>query len=174
MRRWLVIATGVMALGALSAGAAYEHAGPGSGEWQEITWPFPRDGWPAGKAFRSGEVEVYVRPKIGFCNCNAGVADDDEVDRVADLDLISQHFAPLEAGTAVRVADMAGRLRPYRLAMSDGSRHSAIGIAVSRRCDLMVAVAKGSGDAAGVQRTALDILGSDKMSNWMIAAMQGR
>jgi hypothetical protein len=102
------------------------------------------------------------------------VADDDEVDRVADLDLISQHFAPLEAGTAVRVADMAGRLRPYRLAMSDGSRHSAIGIAVSRRCDLMVAVAKGSGDAAGVQRIAMEFLGSAKMSNWMTAAMQGR
>lgn len=174
MRRWRIIATGIVALGALSAGAAYERAAPDIGEWQEIAWPFPRDGWPAGKAFRSGEVEVYVRPKIGFCNCDTGVADDDEVDRVADLDLISERFAPLEAGRAVRVADMAGRLRPYELAMSDGSRHRAIGIAVSHRCDLMVAVAKGSGDAAGVQRVALDFLGSAKMSSWMTAAMEGR
>ncbi len=174
MRRWLVIATGVIALGALSAGAAYERAGPRIGEWQEIAWPFPRDGWPAGKAFRSGEVEVYVRPKIGFCNCDTGVADDDEVDRVADLDLISERFAPLEAGRAVRVAEMPGRLRPYELAMSDGSRHSAVGIAVSHRCDLMVAVAKGGGDAAGVKRAALDFLGSAKMSSWMTAAMEGR
>jgi hypothetical protein len=173
MRRWLILATGIVALGVLSAGAAYERAGPVSGEWQEIAWPFPRDGWPAGKAFRSGEVEVYVRPKIGFCNCDSGVADDDEVDRVADLDLISERFAPLEAGRAVRVAEMAGRIRPYELAMSDGSRHSAIGIAVSHRCDLMVAVAKGSGPAAGVQRTALDFLGSAKMSDWMTAAMRG-
>lgn len=174
MRRWLIIATGIVALGALSAGAAYERAGPGTGEWQEIAWPFPRDGWPAGKAFRSGDVEVYVRPKIGFCNCDSGVADDDEVDRVADLDLISDHFAPLEAGSAVRVADMAGRLRPYELAMSDGSRHRAVGIAVSHRCDLMVAVAKGSGDATEVQRTALKFLESAKMSSWMTAAMEGR
>ncbi len=174
MRRWLIILTGIVALGALSAGAAYERAAPGIGEWQEIAWPFPRDGWPAGRAFRSGEVEVYVRPKIGFCNCDVGVADDDEVDRVADLDLISERFAPLEAGRAVRVADMSGRLRPYELAMPDGSRHSAIGIAVSHRCDLMVAVAKGSGDAAGVQRAALEFLGSAKMSNWMTAAMEGR
>lgn len=174
MRRWLVIATGVIALGALSAGAAYEHAGPGSGEWQEISWPFPRDGWPAGKAFRSGEVEVYVRPKIGFCNCDVGVADDDEVDRVADLDLISERFAPMEAGRAVRVAEMPGRLRPYELAMPDGSHHSAIGIAVSHRCDLMVAVAKGRGDATEVQRTALEFLESAKMSSWMTAAMEGR
>ena len=72
--------------------------------WQEIAWPFPRDGWPAGKAFRcgvaacGGEVELYVRPKMGFCNCDRGVADDDEVDRVADLDLMSEHFAPLAPG----------------------------------------------------------------------------
>ena len=69
---------------------------------------------------------------------------------------------------------MAGRLRPYELAMSDGSRHSAVGIAVSHRCDLMVAVAKGSGDATEVQRTALEFLKSAKMSSWMTAAMEGR
>src|SRR4051795_9085129 len=159
MRRWPVIASAIVALGALSGAAAYQHVAPRqderSREWQEIAWPFPRDGWPAGKAFRSGDVEVYVRPKIGFCNCDTGVADDDEVDRVADLDLLSERFAPLEAGRAVRVAEMAGRLRPYELAMSDGSRHSAIGIAVSHRCDLMVAVAKGRGDATEVQRAAL-------------------
>ncbi|SDN80364.1 hypothetical protein [Afipia sp. GAS231] len=180
MRRWLIIAAGIVALGVLSAGAAYERAGSGIGEWQEIAWPFPRDGWPAGKAFRcgaagcGGEVEVYVRPKIGFCNCDTGVADDDEVDRVADLDLMSEHFVPLEPGRAVRIAEMAGRIRPYELAMSDGSRHSAVGIAVSHRCDLMVAVAKGSADATAVERTALDFLGSVKMSNWMAAAMEGR
>ena len=124
--------------------------------------------------FRSGEVEVYVRPKIGFCNCDVGVADDDEVDRVADLDLISERFAPLEAGRAVRIADMAGRLRPYQLAMSDGSRHSAVGIAVSHRCDLMVAVAKGKSAAIAVERVALEFLASTKMSSWMMAAVEGR
>lgn len=174
MRRWPVIVAGIVALGALSGGAAYERAGSGSGEWQEIVWPFPRDGWPAGKAFRGGEVEVYVRPKIGFCNCDTGVADDDEVDRVADLDLMSEHFAPLEPGRVVRIADMPGRMRPYDLAMSDGSRRTAVGIAVSHRCDLMVAVAQGRGDATAVQRAALEFLGSMKMSNWMTAAMEGR
>ena len=175
MRRALIIAIGIVALGALSGGAAYEHASSRSGDWREVAWPFPRDGWPAGKAYRSGEgVEVYVRPKIGFCNCDVGVADDDEVDRVADLDLISEHFAPLEAGRVVRVADMPGRIRPYELAMSDGSRHAAVGIAVSHRCDLMVAVAKGNGDAADVQRAALAFVATDRMTGWMIAAMDGR
>ena len=147
--------------------------------WREIAWPFPRDGWPAGRAFRcameacGGEVEVYVRPKIGFCNCDSGVADDDEVDRVADLDLMSQRFVPLEAGKVIGVADMLGRIRAYDLTMADGSRHTAVGIAASHHCDLMVAVAQGKGTAAGVERAALDFLGTDEMARWMTAAMNG-
>jgi hypothetical protein len=87
---------------------------------------------------------------------------------------MSAHFAPLEPGRVVRIADMPGRIRSYELGMSDGSRRTAVGIALSRRCDLMVAVAKGRGDATGVQRAALDFLGSVKMSTWMTAAMDGR
>src|ERR1700719_1988943 len=99
--------------------AAHQYARSDGESWHEIAWPFPRDGWPAGRAFRCGvalcgdEVELYVRPKIGFCNCDTGVADDDEVDRVADLDLMSEHFAPLEPGKVIRIADMPGRLRSY-------------------------------------------------------------
>src|SRR5216683_2173009 len=169
MRVWPAITVVVLALGALSGGAAYENASPRAGGWQEIAWPFPRDGWPAGRAFRCAvascdQVEIYVRPKIGFCNCDSGVADDDEVDRVSDLDLMSQRFTPLEPGKVVRIADMPGRLRSYDLLMSDGSRHAAVGIAVSRRCDLLVAVARGTGAASGVQHVALDFLATDDMA----------
>jgi hypothetical protein len=180
MRAWPVIAVAVLALGALSGGAAYENASPRAGDWQEIAWPFPRDGWPAGRAFRCGavscgdDVEVYVRPKIGFCNCDSGVADDDEVDRVADLDLMSQRFAPLQPGRVVRIADMPGRIRAYDLRMADGSQRAAVGIAVSRRCDLLVAVAQGTGNAAQVERAALEFLGARETSRWVIAAMDGR
>ena len=174
MRRSLVIAAGVVALGALTGGAAYERARPQAGEWQEIAWPFPRDGWPAGKAFRSGDTEVYVRPKIGFCNCDTGVADDDEVDRVADLDLISERFVPLEVGRVVRVADMPGRIRPYELSMADGSRHAAVGIVVSRRCDLLVGVALGKAATGAMRRVALDFLARGETTRWAMAAMDGR
>jgi hypothetical protein len=115
-----------------------------------------------------------VRPKIGFCNCDSGVADDDEVDRVADLDLMSERFAPLEPGRVVRVADMPGRIRAYDLHMADGSQRAAVGIAVSRRCDLLVAVAQGKGEATDVRRVALAFLGSSKMTSWMTASMEGR
>jgi hypothetical protein len=179
MRAWPVIVAAALAVGALSGGAAYENARPRAGDWHEIAWPFPRDGWPAGRAFRCGaascdQVEIYVRPKIGFCNCDSGVADDDEVDRVADLDLMSERFAPLEAGSVVRVADMPGRIRAYDLRMQDGSRHTAIGIAVSRRCDLLVAVARGRGEATDVRRAALEFLASVDTARWMTAAMEGR
>jgi len=184
MRRWPLIVSIVVALGALSGAAAYQHVATRpnerTGAWQEIAWPFPRDGWPAGKAFRCGaaacgaELEVYVRPKIGFCNCDRGVADDDEVDRVADLDLLSERFAPLAPGDVVGIAEMPGRIRAYDLKMSDSSRHTAIGIAVSRRCDLLVAVAHGGGDAPEMRRAALDFLATREMTRWAMAAMEGQ
>jgi hypothetical protein len=179
MRHWPVIAVAVFALGALSGVTDYESGARRAGDWQEIAWPFPRDGWPAGRAFHcgaaacGGDVEVYVRPKKGFCNCDSGVADDDEVDRVADLDLMSERFVAREPGHVIRVADMPGRVRAYDLDMQDGSRRAAVGIAVSRRCDLLVAVVQGKGAAAGAQRAALEYLGSPEMTRWMTAAMDG-
>ncbi|HEV7409216.1 MAG TPA: hypothetical protein VGO01_12095 [Bradyrhizobium sp.] len=165
---------------ALSGVAAYVGARPAVAGWREIAWPFPRDGWPAGRAFRCdtalcGEaIELYVRPKIGFCNCDSGVADDDEVDRVADLDLISERFVALEPGRVVQVAAMSGRIRNYSLQMQDGSRHTAVGIAVSRRCDLLVAVAQGKSEATGLQRAALGFLAKGDVTHWMTAALDGR
>jgi hypothetical protein len=147
--------------------------------WREIAWPFPRDAWPAGRAFHCAnelcgeDVELYVRPKIGFCNCDSGVADDDEVDRVADLDLMSERFVPIEAGKVIRVGDMRGRARAYDLRMADGSPHTAIGMAVSHRCDLLIAVAQGRGAATEMQRAALEFLGSSNMRRWMTAALGG-
>ncbi len=184
MRRWLVILIAALAFGAFSGFAAYhrvsaQEARSSDAHWQEIAWPYPRDAWPAGRAFRcdaescGGAIEVYVRPKIGFCNCDTGVADDDEVDRVADLDLISERFVPREAGMAVHLADLSGRARNYDLKMSDGSQHRAIGIALSHRCDLLVAVAQGEGATPDLQRIALAFLASDEMHRWMMASLGG-
>ena len=42
--------------------------------WRRIAWPFPRDAFPAGRAWTRDGTEVYVRPKLGFCgNCETGV-----------------------------------------------------------------------------------------------------
>src|SRR3954462_6182086 len=145
--RLIALAVSIAMLGGATG---YPHARSDVEGWREISWPFPRDGWPAGRAFSCavdacGEaIEIYVRPKIGFCNCDSGVADDDEVDRVGDLDLMSERFVPVEAGQPIQLAEMRGRLRAYELSMADRSRRLAVGIAVSRRCDLLVAVAHGN------------------------------
>ena len=175
--RWLSAV--VMAM--LMVGGGYARAGEGpEPRWREIAWPYPRDGWPAGRAFRcteaicGGDTEIYVRPKLGFCNCDRGVADDDEVDRVADIDLISPRFVAVAPGEEVRVGELLGRVRRYDLDTSDGEHHAATGIAVSRRCDLLVAVAQGRGEAMAVQRAALAFLGIQEMKRWMVAALDGR
>ncbi|HTO60312.1 MAG TPA: hypothetical protein VMM15_03545 [Bradyrhizobium sp.] len=182
MPRLVAIGVAALAFGALSGVAAYQRLASGSSEaqWQEIAWPFPRDGWPAGRAFRCMSMacgegsELYVRAKIGFCNCDSGVADDDEVDRVADLDLISPRFEPRAAGQAVRIAEMSGRARAYELSMPDGTRRAAIGFALSRRCDLMVTVVQGGADAGALQRAARDFLERHEMHTWMMAALDGQ
>jgi hypothetical protein len=58
--------------------------------------------------------------------------------------------------------------------MADSSRHAAIGFALSRRCDLMVAVVQGGGDASALQRAARDFLEQREMHQWMMAALEGR
>ena len=78
--------------------------------WTEIGWPFPIDQWGSGKAFNckpsdcSAEINLYVRAKIGFCNCATGVADDEELERVGDL--------PLVGSPRTRQPDRAGRSPP--------------------------------------------------------------
>jgi hypothetical protein len=176
-QRMAVIAAVVLGL-MMPAGIAAYVAAPARGEgWQDIAWPFPRDGWLPGRAYRcaaascGAEMELYVRPKIGFCNCDSGVADDDEVDRVADLDLISPRFRPLQNGEVVRIADMSGRARHYDLA--DGTHRQAVGMAVSRKCDLMVAVVQGKAGAPELQHEALRYLASQQAESWMKLAMTG-
>jgi hypothetical protein len=179
MRRAATIMAAIIALGASGVGA-YQFAPVPVGtsaHWREIAWPLPRDGWPAGRAFRCdgacNGAEFYVRAKLGFCNCDRGVADDDEVDRVTDLDLISPRFAATAPGETVRVGELHGRARQYDLDIVD-ARHAATGIALSRRCDLLVAVAQGPGDPAAVKRAALAFLETQEMKRWMFAALDGR
>ena len=178
MRKLLPIGFAIAICASLGV-AAYVSARPAVAGWREIAWPFPRDGWPAGRAFRcgtalcGGKIELYLRPKVGFCNCDTGVADDDEVDRVADLDLVSEHFRALEPGEALQIAGMAGRMRNYDLKMPDGSRRAAVGMAVSRRCDLMVAAAHGKISAPNLQRATLDFLKTNAMTGWMHGALGG-
>lgn len=176
LRMVLVVGLGLM-IAATARQPAVSHEGPG---WQPIAWPFPRDAWPVGRAYRcpaarcGGEVEVYVRPKVGFCsNCATGVSDDDEVDRVTDLDLISTRFNPMANGKEIRVADLKGRARVYQLIKADGSARVAEGIALSQSCDLIVAVVVGDASSGTAQDAVRELL-SDAVTTWVRDILEGR
>jgi hypothetical protein len=62
----------------------------------------------------------------------------------------------------------------YDLAMRDGASHTAVGIALSQRCDLLVAVVQGSAAPGDLQRAAFDYLGSHALHRWMTAALSAR
>lgn len=174
-RGWLGLLLGAgVAAGAAAAVPLAGLSRAPQGGWEEIRWPFPRDAWPAGRAFRcggagcGGPMEVYVRPKVGFCNCATGVSGDAEVDGVSDLDMISPDFRPLAPGQPVSAGGMAGRVRRYVLTTADGREHPAAGFALSARCDLVPAAALGP--AAGTDEARQGVaalLGTPDVAGWL-------
>ena len=113
--------------------------------WTEVQWPFPMDQWGKGKAFQckpadcGTEVKIYLRAKLGSCNCTTGVADDEELDRMSDFDLVGGEVSPLGAGRPITIAWMKGRSRAYTLAARNPPGKTAISVAFNDRCDMVVA-----------------------------------
>jgi hypothetical protein len=182
MRSGVILASGTIFVLGLLGGLAYRQGLPSASTsmWREIAWPFGRDAWPPGRAFRciapdcGKDAELYVRPKMGFCNCALGVSDDEEVDRVTDLDLISEHYRPAAAGKSIQIAGLLGRARSYALEMPDGTERAAAGIALSHQCDALVAVAHGQPPkASSLERAALDLLSSTALTAWIDSVLGG-
>jgi hypothetical protein len=142
--------------------------------WSERAWRFPIDQWGIGKTFKclakdcGQDVEVYLRAKIGFCNCATGVADDEDLERVADLDLFGDRPAALAPGRLVKVRQMAGRSRVYSVAAAGADPKKILTIALNRKCDAVVAtVVAGEGDPVDLETAALEFLGSDIVARWL-------
>jgi hypothetical protein len=143
----------------------------GTPAFTEVKWPFPMDQWGLGKAYRCGpedcgaEVNVYIRAKIGFCNCQTGVSDDAELERVGDVELFGQQFSAPGAGHAIAVAWMKGRSRAYDV--PGRAPASTLAIAFNDRCDVIVATAVVSdGPAARTEPAVLAFLNSDTVVHW--------
>ena len=139
--------------------------------WSEVKWPFALDQWGTGRAFRcraadcGADIELYLRAKLGFCNCSTGVADDAELDRVGDLELLSQKFDGLRDGRTISVGWMNGRSRPYRVAMPYAPPRAALAIAFNDKCDVVVATVLAA-DVAAAERAALAFLNGDLVLRW--------
>jgi hypothetical protein len=140
--------------------------------WSEAKWPFLLDQWGIGRAFTcapadcGGKVEVYVRPKIGFCNCSTGVSDDAELERVADTELLAAAIQPLGPGRAVKVGWMHGLSRLYRPS-DEKAAARLLSVAFNDECDVVVAVAKlAGGDPAATAPAVIAFLNSNSMVLW--------
>jgi hypothetical protein len=170
----IALRAGIVALAlALVAGATTtaRQSAADSAVWTEFKWPFPLDQWGTGRAFRcrpahcGADMELYLRAKLGFCNCTTGVADDAELDRVGDLELLSSTFKALGDGRPVSVGWMKGRSRPYRVARSYSSPRTALAIAFNDKCDVVVATVV-TDDVAAAERAALGFLNGDLVLRW--------
>jgi hypothetical protein len=140
--------------------------------WTEAKWRFPIDQWGLGKAFVcaaadcGGEVQLYVRPKIGFCNCATGVSDETELERVADTELLRAKTRALGPGRPIKVGWMRGLSRSY--AASDGkAAERLVSVAYNDECDVVVAVAQfANGDPALLEPAILAFLNTNPMVLW--------
>ena len=171
--------SGLLAGDAVTAGASRQpsEARPARAvatevDWAEVKWPFAIDQWGVGRAFRcragdcGTDIDLYLRPKLGFCNCTTGVADDAELDRVGDLELLSDKFAGLRDGQPITVGRMNGRSRPYQVTIPYGEPRTALALAFNDKCDVVVATVVAD-DIPAAERAALGFLNGDLVLRWV-------
>ena len=141
--------------------------------WTEVQWPFPLDEWGKGKAFQcdaahcGAVVNLYLRAKIGFCNCTTGVADDEELERLSDFSLMGEKIANLGAGRPISVAWMNGRSRSYAVAKPVRAGKSALSIAFNDKCDAIVATIVLERDRPdAIEPHAIEFLNGKTVMRW--------
>jgi len=144
---------------------AHHVSSPDQAVWTEVSWPFPVDQWGGGWAFQCKaadcgvDVNLYLRPKIGFCNCQTGVADDEELDRVGDVDLFDGERSARGPGRPIAVHAMKGRSRGYTVGAP--SAKSVLSLAFNSRCDVVVATVVAGGDPVAQEQAVLEFLNGD-------------
>jgi hypothetical protein len=170
----LAAATGSFAIFRGTAPPGGHHSSSNLSAWTEVSWPFPLDQWGGGKAFKcepadcGSEVDLYLRAKLGFCNCTTGVADDEDLDRMSDFDLVGGgEVSPLAAGRAVRIGAMNGRDRAYAFTASKPPRKSAISVVFNDRCDMVVATVVLPHDRpTTIEPSVVEFLNSAPVLHW--------
>jgi hypothetical protein len=136
------------------------------------------DQWGKGKAFQckaadcGSEVNLYLRAKIGFCNCTTGVADDEELERLSDFDLLGGELLPLGAGRSIMVGWMQGRSRAYQLTARNRPGKTAISIAFNDGCDAIVATIVLLHDRPEtIEPSVIEFLNGSSVVSWAKASL---
>jgi hypothetical protein len=159
----------------------YHHraVSPQRAVFAEANWPLSKDQWGSGKFFHCAAsqcgvpVDLYVRAKIGFCKCDVGVDDDDELDRVSDVPVFVPKPNAEGPGRVITVAWMKGRSRNFILSDSLlGGSKTALAIAFNDKCDVLVATLVVSGGEAQLfEAPVLAFLNSDPVMEWAKIAL---
>lgn len=171
----------VLGVCAVVAGAllAWRQGAPDLAGWREIelAWHKPAP-WEASRAFectasRCGTpVTLLVQAKVGLCNCETGIRDDDDLERMSDLALLGGASEPQAPGHAVEVSGMSGRARAYAVNGSTLPVRSALAIAYNERCDMVVATAMSPAEGAAPAESAVrQLLESPQIVKWVEAKL---
>jgi hypothetical protein len=163
----------VLGLTNLAAQGVIE-ANPKISSWSEEKWPFPIDQWGTGQAFgctaeRCGrDLHLYLRAKIGFCRCATGVSDDDEIERVGDLELIGPDYKALGSGHPVSAGTMSGRVRLFAVERPLRPALPVLTIALAHKCDAIVVTLMAEPQTqAAAEARALEFLRSADVQHWV-------
>jgi hypothetical protein len=175
MSKWIATVAAVVLVAGIAGYAAFLAAKPPADTnrissrdrpvWTEAAWSFPIDQWGEGWAFQCKaadcgiDVNLYLRPKIGFCNCQTGVADDEELDRVGYVDLVGSERSARGPGRPITVHTMKGRSRGY--AVGAPSAKPVLSLAFNSRCDVVVATVVAGGDPVAEEQAVLEFLNGD-------------
>ena len=186
MKRLTIAAIAAFALGMAAAAAGVWHhqregqalAFPAAPVWEEAEWPLPPDQWGRGKYFRcrkdvcGEEIRVYIRAKLGFCKCDVGVNDDEELDRIGDLQVFSDHPVALGPGRPIKVAWMTGRSRRFALGPTMLTAPTVLSVGFNDHCDAVTATAVSDRRrAAAAESAVLEFLNGDVVMHWVKVAL---
>jgi hypothetical protein len=156
----LIVALGLVSLIGPDASAI----GAASVTFQDTAWPFLIDQWGTGRALRCegpqcGDTKLYVRSKVGFCECFNHV-DADDVDRLTDFDLLGgEHVVPLGPGRPLAVAGHSARLNAFRLESAKRPPRQAVSVVVESDCQAVVAMlVSARAPSPAVEAAVLDLM----------------
>ena len=172
----------LVAVGCLTATAVAAHyslrppTSDGRPTWREAQWTPSIDNWGTGKAYVCDgagcptEVRMFARTKVGFCNCFSGVADDDEIDRIGDIDLHGDTYKPEQPGQVASVGDLKGRKRLFQSQSHWTGTSHVLSIVVATDCKAVVATLVSSAPITPAMETAaVAVLGEKPFQQWAAA-----
>ncbi len=111
-------------------------------------------------------MTLYLRAKIGLCNCTTGIADDYDLDRMGDTFLLGE-VSPSGPGHPVSIAWMKGRSRAYKITSRGLSGKTILSVVYNERCDMIAATAVfGHDRPKTIEPSVMDFLSSSTAMRW--------